>query len=372
MPSGTWTAKTSMPSPLSGGMASFLLANSKIYVVGGVDTNLSTAIQDCREYATLGDFWTEKRIIPLPARARAVGLALGVDLDTGYVFGGRDNNAKTHYNVCHEYTQSTDTWAAKNNMPINKAGHSGWALDADTGILAAGTKYGSSQVLSPETLKYTKSSDAYVQRADLLSPNRDSCGSFFMGNKGYLCGGSTSVTDIYASSAGDTYDNDEYDDATGVWTSVMDLVVPARSCSGGGALTSSGCGYIMVGSANSRNIQDCDEYNRTANIWASKTDCPYSVRLPSVEVASSSELFLIAGYSRNYVYSFSMPSVPWVANSIPGHEELNVPIDTNIQFDILDNTGVDQNTITVKINGVNVIVNGVFQPNYTGTIAELV
>jgi hypothetical protein len=128
----------------------------------------------------------------------------------------------------------------------------------------------------------------------------------------------------------------------------------------------------MSGYASSRNIQDCDEYNRTIDIWASKTDCPYSVRLPSAEVTSSSELFLIAGYSRSNVYSFTMPSVPWVANLTPGHEELNVPVDTNIQFDILDNTGVDPNTITVKINGVDVIVNGVFQPNYTGTITEIV
>jgi len=91
-----------------------------------------------------------------------------------------------------------------------------------------------------------------------------------------------------------------------------------------------------------------------------------------VEVASSSELYLIGGYSTTKVYSFTMPSVPWVANLTPGHEELNVPVDTNIQFDILDNTGVDPNTITVKINGVNAIVNGVFQANFTGTITEIV
>ncbi len=36
MPNGTWTAKTSIPSPECFAMASFRLANSKIYLAGGV------------------------------------------------------------------------------------------------------------------------------------------------------------------------------------------------------------------------------------------------------------------------------------------------------------------------------------------------
>ncbi len=367
MPSGSWTAKTNMPSSRpTGGVASFLLSDNKIYIAGGVEDWTQSIIQDCREYAVLGDFWTSKTIVPLPARCRCTGLALGADLDTGYMFGGRASSASTHYNYCLEYTQSTNAWASKNNMPLNRAGHNNWALDTDNGILVAGTKYTTSQVFSPEIYRYTKSTDAYLQRTNIISPNRDSCASFFMGNKGYLCGGSPNVSS-FVSSAGNQYDNDEYDDTAEVWTSLMDIIVPARSLSVGGALASSGCGYVIGGGGN----KDCDEYNRSTNAWASKTDHPPGCSASAIEVTSANVLYVISGWSNQNVYSFTMPSVPWIADLTPAHEQLNVAVDTNLQFDILDETGVNMNTITVKINGVNAIVNGVFQANYSGTITEL-
>ena len=42
-----------------------------------------------------------------------------------------------------------------------------------------------------------------------------------------------------------------------------------------------------------------------------------------------------------------------------------------LEFDVLDDTGVDQNTITVKVGEVYAIIDGVFQAGFTGTITEI-
>ncbi len=326
-------------------------------------------MQECREYAVLGDFWTDKHIMPLPPRARAVGLALGADLNTGYVFGGRESSVSKHYNYCLEYSQAADTWATRNNMPINKASHSGWTLDDDNGILATGTKYTSSQGFSPETYRYTKSTDSYLQRTNIIAPTRDSAGCFSMNGKGYLCGGSPIVSIDIRYSPGNQYDNDEFDDTAEVWTSLIGLIVPARSLSGGGALTSSGCGYIIGGRGAARK---CDEYDRAVDVWSRKADIPADMQDGiASEATSGSAIYIFGGWYGKQNYVFTMPAVPWVASLTPGHEQLDVPMDTNISFDILDETGVDPNTITVRINGVNAIVNGVFQANFTGAIEEI-
>lgn len=53
----------------------------------------------------------------------------------------------------------------------------------------------------------------------------------------------------------------------------------------------------------------------------------------------------------------------------PAKSATNVSIATNIYFEIDDeNSGVDSSTITVTIEGVNAILNGVFQSGFSGTI----
>jgi hypothetical protein len=168
-------------------------------------------------------------------------------------------------------------------------------------------------------------------------------------------------------SSGTLYDTDEYDDATDAWTSLADIPDPERGFAGGDALTSSGRGYITGGMrSNVHGTKDCDEYDPVTNTWAGKADLPVTRNGAAVCTGSDTSLYSIGSYVNpthyTTVYEFSMPRVPWVANLIPANEQLDVPVDSNIQFNIYDAVGVDQNTITVKVGETYAIIDGVFQP----------
>jgi hypothetical protein len=63
--------------------------------------------------------------------------------------------------------------------------------------------------------------------------------------------------------------------------------------------------------------------------------------------------------------------LPFVTNEFPAPGAVDVPVDTNISFTVLDDVGgagIDVNSIDVDIEGTPAIVDGVFQPGYTGSI----
>jgi hypothetical protein len=62
---------------------------------------------------------------------------------------------------------------------------------------------------------------------------------------------------------------------------------------------------------------------------------------------------------------------PFVSNRFPTPGSVGVPVDTDVSFTVLDNVGgagVDQNSIDVTIEGVDAIIDGVFQAGFTGSI----
>lgn len=64
---------------------------------------------------------------------------------------------------------------------------------------------------------------------------------------------------------------------------------------------------------------------------------------------------------------------PEVINESPAPGATDVDLDTRIEFDIIDeHSGVDRDTITVSVAGLDAIINGVFQtPLFSGTITSI-
>ncbi len=309
------------------------------------------------EYAIVGDFWTSRAEMPPSGVSKCQGLSFGDN--AGHVLGGYNKSSN------FEYTKSTNSWATRAAMPANKAGAVGWSINDDTGIIAAGSS-GSSH--SAATYKYTKSANSWVTRADIISPSRGCAGGFTLQGKGYICGGGTSVTSNgYAADGGGVYDTNEFDDTADSWTSLADTPDPSRAGCGGGGLI--GKGYLVGGY-----YKDCDEYDRAANVWANKADMPAARTMAGVCTGSDDTLYTIGGYTSSpfefytTVYVFAMPRAPWTANLSPAHEQTGVSVDADIMFDILDETGVDPNTITVKVGDTYAVIDGVFQPGFTGSI----
>lgn len=63
--------------------------------------------------------------------------------------------------------------------------------------------------------------------------------------------------------------------------------------------------------------------------------------------------------------------LPFVTDPLPAPGATGVLVDTDITFTVLDDvggSGIDQTTIDVTIEGDDAIIDGVFQPGYTGSI----
>lgn len=63
---------------------------------------------------------------------------------------------------------------------------------------------------------------------------------------------------------------------------------------------------------------------------------------------------------------------PVIVNQSPADLATSVPETTNIDFDVLDDSGVDTSTITITINAVPIVLLGVIQPGYVVTYSPIV
>jgi N-acetylneuraminic acid mutarotase len=216
--------------------------------------------------------------------------------------------------------------------------------------------------------EYSQSGDSWSTKADHPTPTRRCSAGFGIDSNGYIAGGTTSANDTTSG----IQDLDRYTPSGDVWLSMSDLPNPTRKSPGGCTMLLSG--YVQGGKDY---IQDCDEYDSTENQWSNKTDMPAPGRTGATSIALGDNDCYCMGGKSDYNTSiadcdeFHMPAVPWIENLSPSNGQIDVPVDANIEFDVKDDTGVDQNTITVKVGDDFAIVNGVFQAGFTGTITAI-
>ena len=97
-----WTARTSLPTPVSGLEAA--VAYGKIYAIGG-SVNY--------EYDPISDAWVTKTSMPT---LRGDGVAVASYQNKIYVVGGRVSGGAT-IGINEVYDPTTDTWETKAPMP---------------------------------------------------------------------------------------------------------------------------------------------------------------------------------------------------------------------------------------------------------------
>jgi N-acetylneuraminic acid mutarotase len=123
----TWTTKAPMPTARSG--LSCSVVNGKIYAIGGQleDERLATIFSTVEEYDPVTDTWTKKRDMPAP---RANSSTSVVD-DKIYCFGGSASVTMngTHLSTVFQYDPATDTWTAKDDMPVRNGAMSTCTVD---------------------------------------------------------------------------------------------------------------------------------------------------------------------------------------------------------------------------------------------------
>jgi N-acetylneuraminic acid mutarotase len=112
--SAGWSTKASMPTGRS--YLAAAAANSKIYAVGGMSG--STDFDEIEEYNPTTDTWSAKT----HKAAKNHGSGIGLVNSKLYIIGGLNSNSSAFYDTVEEYDPAANTFGgAKASMPIGRA-----------------------------------------------------------------------------------------------------------------------------------------------------------------------------------------------------------------------------------------------------------
>ncbi len=145
-----WKPLAPMPTPRGAGWAVAL--NGKIYVIGGVQSDIhdnptaplspgspQRVLGTVEEYDPATDRWSTRAAMPTP-RNHLFAAAVGGKI---YAIGGRIGSAQITIaedtNVVEEYDPARDQWLNKGRAPIRRSGMAGAVLDGK--IYVAGGEY---------------------------------------------------------------------------------------------------------------------------------------------------------------------------------------------------------------------------------------
>lgn len=240
----TWTQKSSLPMPLSGGTA--FAAGSKGYVVCGA--NDRTYIYDTYEYDALADNWSTKANVFIP-RQRATGVGSG---DLGYVICGY-NGRGDPMNDCWEYNPLLNQWNQRASLPLSASRFDATGFSVNGKVYVFGGNAGT--VMLNDLWEFDAVNDTWTPKASLPGIGRTKAISFVINNEAYVIGG-------YGYS-GFLKECWKYNAGLDQWVQLPDFP-GARAPLAGVGFTINGLGYIVSGNGTS----DCWEF--TPDIYSLK------------------------------------------------------------------------------------------------------
>lgn len=351
MAAGTWTIRTDMPSQRHSGGGAGLGPDTGYFYYGNKGGG---RVAECHEYNKVGDFWTQK-VTGTNADDAIPSFSIGDDK----AYAGPGNNFKRALN---EFSKSSNAWTIKASLSSDRQReHPASCSLGLSGYFYGGTDYAAG---TPKTDEYSQASNAWTAKADGPSNRYPAMcpitGELILSAYGWS-NASLQTANLY-SLPGDS------------WSATSSGPSPARQKHTAQALTANNTRGYFIGGERTYNTfsADCDEYDLVNQIWESKANMP-GVNYNQLSAAiGSNSAYVVGGRSDdNVCWEFAMPRIPEVTDFSPAHEQTDVAVDSNIQFDLTHPDGIDPDTINVQINGVDVIVNGMFQPGYSGSITEI-
>lgn len=183
----TWSSAAPLPDTIYG--AGSTIIGNKIYVVGGCNNGSPTGFKNTLYiYDIDSNSWSTGAIYPGGPKEYICAVALNGKL---YASGGDGNNAGSVWikNDLFEYNPETDTWTAKQSMPVPKSYHGMVAVNGK--IYAIGGAENSA-TLSKSVFEYDINTDSWTEKAAM--PNsRILFASTAKGNNIYIIGGTSAV-----------------------------------------------------------------------------------------------------------------------------------------------------------------------------------
>jgi N-acetylneuraminic acid mutarotase len=239
---GTWTAKTSMPTPRYG--LSVGVINGLLYATGGYHDAPNGTLE---VYDPIADRWTSGP--PMPT-AR-YGLSVGVLSGLLYAVGGA-----VGFGTVEAFNPATNSWTARATMPTQRqelgVGVVNGVLYA-VGGLNLTTTVGNVEAYNPTT-------NTWIARAPLPTARRQ-LGVGVVDGILYAVGGWTPST-------GDVGTVEAYDPSTNSWTTKASM--PTRRA-GLAVAVIGGTLYAVGGSAGQRTIE---AYHPGSDSWTTETPMP--------------------------------------------------------------------------------------------------
>jgi len=255
----TWTKKADMPT--ARGLLSASVVGGKIYVIGGVNPNL-TQYSTVENYDPVTDSWTKKADM-LTTRA---GLSTCVVDDKIFALGGYGWGQPIEFSTVEEYDPGKDKWTKKTDMPTGRQFFSIGAVNNK--IYAIGGWRGGSVLSTIE--EYDPIKDEWNKKSDMPSA-RFGISASTVGGKIYVIGGYPTGGNPWPGQGGAFLSLiEEYDPETDKWTKKSDMPTGRMYLS---TCTVNGKIFAIGGWVGS-DLSVIEEYDPVEDKWIKKTDMP--------------------------------------------------------------------------------------------------
>ena len=310
----TWLQKQSLgydvPSRYGAGMTSL---NGKLYILGGSSTTASR-MYNFTEYDPITGGY--RSLAPLAASSGNICVTMG-----GKIYGIASNSYMQEYNF------ATDTWlprAANLFAGFNIVSSSAAAFVINDSLFIISE-------LSNGFYSYNPTTNTWHQKANYPGANRRrGAMAFAINGKGYMGGGTSSISASYAGLTGDfLQDFYEYDPAADIWTAKASLPEARKN---GVAIGYSGKGYLGMGYDITGAISQSQgilssrwyEYNPIANNWTAKAS-PTVISGLGVIANINDDLYVFSGSGNSYGYTsvnynfnskYNVTSNSWATNQL--------------------------------------------------------
>jgi N-acetylneuraminic acid mutarotase len=269
---GRWITNTFAPLPQPEEEYTAVVANDRLYLLGGNRGNRPEWPRHVLEYDLAADRWSTKKPVPFPGDHMAAA-ALGGKV---YVFGGQaEAGLKQLLNTTWEYDPAADSWRPLAPMPTARtaagAVDAGGRLYVVGGNVAGGATVGVMEMYDPATNRWEGRPTMPTAR------NHPAVGA--IGGKIYVIGGRLAAPNIGGFVASNTDVVEEYDTATATWRA-LNKMPTARS--GHGFTTHQGRVYVIggrlaapnIGGFTASNTDVVEEYDPATNTWRASNKMP--------------------------------------------------------------------------------------------------
>ncbi|MBL7923098.1 MAG: IPT/TIG domain-containing protein [Bacteroidia bacterium] len=316
----TWNQIANLPSTEGRYGASAFSIGSRGFVACGFKSANPAAQKDLWQYDTLTNQWTARAALPLAAQAR--GWACGFALNgKGYIAGGVDGGPSFYYNNCFEYDTTGNSWTQKASLPYSLS-HSSSFVIGNSAYLAGG--YKDAGVEGNPFIRFNPQSNTWTPMpAPLATARSRMCasvinGKMFIGPGIYGDYNYYNVTTFPSVFRRDTW---LYDPVSETWSQEDSFPVMRANAS---SFTIDSNVYV-VGGVNASNTPQTDVWslNPLSGTWTQRASFTGPARMAGTGLSIGNRGYYGFGVANtsnfyNDWYEYLASSNTWVARAVPG------------------------------------------------------